>query len=83
MKKITTNETGNWSAKLLKSHFALSDVNGEISTLEFNCANKQSTLTYKAGSVMEIPEAWGSCKMKVNAKPNTTFNIIQLQQKPA
>lgn len=83
MQKITTNETGNWSAKLFKPNFAFSDVNGEISTLEFNCANKQSILNYKPGSVMEIPEAWGSCTMKVNAKPNTTFNIIQLQQKPA
>ncbi len=83
VQKITTNEKGNWGAKLFKPHFAFSDVNGEISTLEFNCANKQSTLNYKSGSVMEIPEAWGSCTMKVNAKPNTTFNIIQLQQKPA
>jgi glycine cleavage system protein P-like pyridoxal-binding family len=83
MQKITTNETGNWTAKLLKPHFAFSDVNGEINTLEFNCANKQSTLNYKPGSVMEVPEAWGSCTMKVNAKPNTVFNIIQLQQKPA
>lgn len=82
VQKITTNEKGNWSAKLFKPHFAFSDVSGEISTLEFNCANKQSTLTYKADSVMEIPEAWGGCAMKVNAKPNTTFNFIQLQQKP-
>ena len=82
VQKITTNEKGNWSVKLFKPHFAFSDVNGEISTLEFNCANKQSTLSYKPDSVMEIPEAWGSCAMKVNAKPNTTFNLIQLQQKP-
>lgn len=82
VQKITTNEKGNWGAKLFKPHFAFSDVNGEISTLEFNCANKQSTLAYKADSVMEIPEAWGSCTMKVNAKPNTAFNFIQLQQKP-
>ena len=82
VQKITTNEKGNWSAKLFKPHFAFSDVNGEISTLEFNCANKQSTLSYKPDSVMEIPEAWGSCTIKVNAKPNTVFNLIQLQQKP-
>ncbi len=82
VQKITTNEKGNWSAKLFKPHFAFSDVNGEISTLEFNCANKQSTLNYKPDSVMEIPEAWGSCTIKVNAKPNTVFNLIQLQQKP-
>jgi len=82
VQKITINEKGNWSAKLFKPHFLFSGVNGEISTLEFNCANKQSTLTYKPDSVMELPEAWGSCTMKVHAKLNTTFNLIQLQQKP-
>lgn len=83
VQKITTNDTGNWSAKLFKPHFAFSEVKGEISTLEFNCANKKSTLNYKVDSVMEIPEAWGSCTMRVNAKPNTVFNFIQLQQKPS
>jgi hypothetical protein len=82
VQKITTNETGNWSAKLFKSHFLFSGISGEISTLEFNCINKQSTLTYKSDSVMEIPEAWGSCAMRVNAKPNTSFTLTQLQQKP-
>lgn len=82
VQKITTNEMGNWSAKLFKPNFLFSDVSGEISTLEFNCANKQSVLAYKAESVMQIPDAWGSCKLKVNAKPNTAFNFIQLQQKP-
>jgi len=83
VQKITVGEKGNWSAKLFKPHFAFSDITGEISTLDFNCANKQSTLTYKPDSVMEIPEAWGGCKVKVNAKPGTTFNLIQLQQKPS
>jgi hypothetical protein len=82
VQKITTNETGNWSAKLFKSHFLFSGISGEISTLEFNCINKQSTLAYKPDSVMEIPEAWGSCAMRVNAKPNTSFTLTQLQQKP-
>ncbi len=83
VQKITVNETGVWSAKLLKSHFFFNGINGEITTLAFNCANKQATLNYKADSVMEIPEAWGSCVMTVTAKPNTTFNLVQLQKKPA
>jgi hypothetical protein len=82
VQKITTNEVGNWSAKLFKPNFLFSNVSGEINTLEFNCANKQSVLPYKADSVIQIPDAWGICKLKVNAKPNTAFNFIQLQQKP-
>lgn len=82
VQKISVNEKGSWSIKLFKPHFLFSGISGEINTLEFNCANKQSTLPYKPDSVMEIPDAWGSCAMKVNAKPNTTFNFIQLQQKP-
>lgn len=82
VQKITTNEAGNWSAKLLKPNFLFSNISGEINTLELNCTNKQSVLPYKADSVVQIPDAWGSCKLKVNAKPNTAFNLIQLQQKP-
>lgn len=82
VQKITTNEAGNWSAKLLKPNFLFSNISGEINTLEFNCANKQSVLPYKLDSVVQIPDSWGSCKLKVNAKPNTVFNLIQLQQKP-
>ena len=82
VQKITTNEAGNWSAKLLKPNFLFSNISGEINTLEFNCANKQAVLPYKVDSVVQIPDSWGSCKLKVNAKPNTAFNLIQLQQKP-
>lgn len=82
VQKIATNETGVWSAKLLKSNFFFNGINGEINTLGFNCTNKQTTLNYKVDSVMEIPEAWGSCTMKVSAKPNTTFNLVQQQKKP-
>ncbi|RYY76597.1 MAG: hypothetical protein EOO52_03575 [Gammaproteobacteria bacterium] len=83
VQKITINDTGMWSAKIFKPQFYLSAVNGEVSTLGFNCTNKQATLNYKPDSVMEIPEAWGSCTMKVNAKPNTTFNFVQTQKKAA
>lgn len=82
MQKITTNDAGNWSAKLFKQHFYFSGINGEISSIGFNCTNKQTTLPYKQDSIMEIPDAWGSCIMKVNAKPNTSFNIVQMQKKP-
>jgi hypothetical protein len=83
MQKITTNEAGNWSAKLYKQHFYFNGINGEINSIGFNCTNKQTTLPYKQDSIMEIPDAWGSCTMKVNAKPNTTFNIVQMQKKPS
>lgn len=82
MQKITTNDAGVWSAKLFKQHFYFSGINGEINSLGFNCTNKQATLPYKQDSIMEIPDAWGSCTMKVNAKPNTSFNIVQMQTKP-
>lgn len=83
MQKITTNEAGNWTAKLYKQHFYFNGITGEISSLAFNCANKQTTLPYKQDSIMEIPDAWGSCTMTVNAKPNTSFNIVQMQKKPS
>lgn len=82
MQKITTNESGNWSAKLYKQHFYFNGINGEIGSIAFNCTNKQTTLPYKQDSIMEIPDAWGACTMKVNAKPNTSFNIVQMQKKP-
>lgn len=82
MQKITTNESGNWSTKLYKQHFYFTGINGEISSVGFNCANKQTTLNYKQDSIMEVPDAWGNCTMKVNAKPNTSFNIVQMQKKP-
>ncbi|GGY64002.1 hypothetical protein GCM10011613_04670 [Cellvibrio zantedeschiae] len=80
VQKINVNESGVWSAKLFKPRFFFNGVSGEINTLGFDCTNKQTTLPYKLDSVMEIPEAWGSCTMKVNAKPNTSFNLVQ--QKP-
>lgn len=82
VQKITMNETGAWSAKLFRPQFFFNGIAGEINALAFDCTNKQAMLNYKADSVMEIPEAWGVCTMKVTAKPNTAFNLVQMQKKP-
>jgi len=83
VQKITVNESGVWTAKVFKPQFYFNAINGELKTLGFECTNKQTTINYKSDSVMEIPEAWGSCVMTVNAKPNTTFNFVQSQKKAA
>lgn len=83
VQQIKTNDKGNWTAKLLRPTFFLDKINGEVSTIEFNCENKQVTLPYKVESVMSTPAAWGSCLIKVNATANTTFDFAQLINKPA
>lgn len=81
VQKINVNESGVWSTKLFKPQFYFNGISGEISSLAFDCANKQATINYKLDSVMEVPDAWGACRVNVIAKPNTAFNIIQAQKK--
>lgn len=83
VQQIKTDDKGQWNAKLLRPTFFMDKVNGEVSTIDFNCENKQSTLPYKAESVMSTPASWGKCSIKVNATPNTTFDFAQLVNKPA
>ncbi|RZA08177.1 MAG: hypothetical protein EOO68_02440 [Moraxellaceae bacterium] len=79
---ITTDSNGKWNAKLLRPTFFMDKINGEVSSVDFNCENKQANLAYKAESVMSTPASWGSCNVKINATPNTTFNFVQLVNKP-
>ena len=82
VQQIKADDKGVWRAKLLRRTFFMDKIKGEISSIDLNCDSKQTTLAYKADSVMSAPDAWGSCSIKVNAKPETTFDFTQLTSKP-
>lgn len=82
VQQIKADEKGVWQAKLLRRTFFMDKIKGEISSIDLNCDSKKTTLAYKADSVMSAPDAWGSCSIKVNAAPETSFDFTQLVNKP-
>jgi hypothetical protein len=74
---IAANEQGEWSASLLRPAFSIGKVVGNVTTVDFSCANKSTSLTYVADSLMSVPSAWGRCKIKVHSSPKATYTLLQ------
>ncbi|GGY83883.1 hypothetical protein GCM10011613_30990 [Cellvibrio zantedeschiae] len=80
---VKTDKSGLWSTTLLRRYFYLTNIAGEVKTIDFKCENKTTSIPYKADSVMAAPEAWGKCSINITATPEATYNLIQLTNKPS
>ncbi len=80
---VKADDAGIWSTKLLRPAFYLDKIEGTVSSLDFDCEKKKTSLPYSIDSVMAIPASWGSCSVKINASPSATFGFVQSTNKPA
>jgi hypothetical protein len=68
-----------WSQALLARTFTFGDVTGKIRGIEVDCERHRERLPYEAGTDWTIPDAWGACLLRVDAKRDTTFRLYEFQ----
>ena len=79
---ISTDASGVWKGQLIHRYFYLNKIEGLVKTVDFNCENKKATINYQSDSVMATQEAWGKCGVKIQADPNTKYDLTELVNKP-
>ncbi len=77
---VSVNNSGKWQRQLIRPSFYLDKVSGDITTLELDCVNKKMSLNFDADSVLTIPKNFGACKLTVNARQSSQFELVQLHQ---
>lgn len=68
-----------WSQLLVGHTFTFGDVTGKIRGLDVDCERHRERLPYEAGADWSIPESWGACLLRVDAKRDTTFRLYEFQ----
>lgn len=72
------NERSNWNHYLVRNSFAITDINGELSTIDIRCDNHFSTYLVDSEKQWNIPKNWGQCKVFVQGEQDTEFNFIEV-----
>lgn len=63
---------------LVRRDITVSDVEGELSSIEMRCDHKHLKSEISELVEWHIPEAWGDCTVHVYGKPGTRFNLFHL-----
>ncbi len=66
-----------WRHPLTQHTFTIAQVEGEVRDLSVQCEHGKKQITYESGVDWTVPEAWGSCSLRVNAKRDTTFVLYE------
>jgi hypothetical protein len=68
-----------WNHPLTHRTFTIGDVSGEIRKLQLDCAQGSAPIEYQAGVDWTLPSGWGTCKLRVDAKRDTTFALYEFE----
>ncbi|MDK1285964.1 energy transducer TonB [Pseudoalteromonas umbrosa] len=68
-----------WSHKLVRSAFSISDIQGNLDTLEVRCDNQFSTYDVKAGLQWNIPKSWQGCQVYIYGDKGASFNLVETE----
>ncbi|MEP2654032.1 MAG: energy transducer TonB [Paraglaciecola sp.] len=67
----------NWTHKLSRDRFTMTNVNGQLDEMEIRCDNKRSRSTIANDSTWTIPKSWGQCTVFVKGAKNSSFTLVE------
>jgi len=67
----------SWFITLLKRHFYIDQVDGEIAEIKLRCDRDYVLFRYDPTLEYQVSEAQGECHMEVVGDPGTTFRLVQ------
>ncbi|KZN48416.1 energy transducer TonB [Pseudoalteromonas luteoviolacea] len=70
-------EKSLWVHKLVRNAFSISDIQGNLNTLEVRCDNQFSTYEVKTGLQWNIPKSWQGCQVYVYGEQGASFNLVE------
>lgn len=68
-----------WSHPLARRTFTIGDVSGEIRKLRVDCDQGRAPIEYRMGVDWTLPAGWSACKLRVDAKRDTTFVLYEFE----
>ena len=68
----------SWRYKPLRRAIEITDIDGELGTLEFRCDWQRFVGTARDGVAWQIPASWGDCSVVVHGKTGSTFTLVEL-----
>jgi hypothetical protein len=66
-----------WHHVLIRNHFWLDKVEGEMDSVLLTCGSKQQKLDYVPGEEWSVPQGWRDCSVAVAAEPGSTFRFVE------
>ncbi|MBQ4876619.1 energy transducer TonB [Pseudoalteromonas luteoviolacea] len=66
-----------WSHQLVRNAFSISDIQGNLDTLEVRCDNQFSSYEVKTGLQWNIPKSWQGCQVYVYGEQGASFNLVE------
>jgi len=81
VKSGTISQHGNWYSGLLRNHFTLQNINGELESLDIRCNNKHHIYQVEQQAEWKLPESWDRCSVYVRGKEGASFELVELPKK--
>jgi TonB family protein len=69
----------SWTHVPTRRTFAISDVTGQIETIQVECDRRGAELEFAADTEWTLPEAWGACTLIVEGDGDTEFVLYEFR----
>jgi TonB family protein len=69
----------SWTHVPTRRTFAISDVTGQIETIQVECDRRGAELEFAADTEWTLPETWGACTLMVEGDRDTEFVLYEFQ----
>mgnify|MGYP003915161777 CR=1 FL=1 len=66
-----------WSHTLIGNQFSISDIEGNLTTLDVRCKTKHHKYTFEANNTWTLPESWKNCRVLVYGEDNAKFTLLE------
>jgi len=67
-----------WRFDARRRTFTISDIAGELSTIEADCDLRRLSLNFQADVEWQLPDFLGDCTLFVHGTPGTTFSFFEM-----
>ncbi|GAB5380026.1 MAG: hypothetical protein Alis3KO_15700 [Aliiglaciecola sp.] len=64
--------------KLYRNSFGVSELNGNLETVDIRCQSKRTKFTFKEDSMWSVPASWGECSVLFEGDEGTSFKIVEV-----
>jgi hypothetical protein len=66
-----------WRYRLLRRRIAISDVSGDLRSIEFLCSKNHTVEAFSGAKTWDLPEDWGNCALYAFGAAGTTFRLTE------
>ncbi|OCQ22770.1 hypothetical protein A7985_02085 [Pseudoalteromonas luteoviolacea] len=71
------SEQALWHHELVRSAFTITNIEGDLTSLEVRCLNQFSVYDVQPGLQWNIPAGWRGCQVYVHGSEGASFNLVE------